>query len=205
MKGKGRLFIISGPSGVGKGTIVSELLKRQGDSLELSVSATTREPRSGEVEGSSYYFLSEEEFLKRAGSGGFLEHASVHGHYYGTPRLPVEEKLDSGCDVILEIDVQGAMQVKENFDNGVYIFILPPSISELRRRLTGRGTEKEADLEIRLGMALEEIEYTDRYDYAVVNDDLQTAADEVAAVITAEHCRIDGRADSIIRRYREEL
>ena len=150
MTEKGRLFIISGPSGVGKGTIVSELLRRLGDSLELSVSATTREPREGEVDGRSYYFLTEDEFLKRVDNGGFLEHASVHGHYYGTPRPPVEEKLERGQDVILEIDVQGAMQVKENISDGVFIFILPPSISELRKRLVRRGTESDQDLELRM-------------------------------------------------------
>ena len=205
LTGKGKLFIISGPSGVGKGTIVSELLRRQGDRLDLSVSATTREPREGEEDGISYFFLTEEEFLKRVENGGFLEHASVHGHFYGTPRPPVEEKLEQGHDVILEIDVQGAMQVKDNFSGGVFIFILPPSISELRKRLVGRGTESEPDLELRMGKALEEIDFLKEYDYAVVNDDLRVATDELAAVIAAEHCRVGGEADSMIRKYREEF
>ena len=126
-----RLFIISGPSAVGKGTIVKRILKSDGK-VHLSVSATTRNPREGEEEGVSYYFMSDEQFVKAVGEGGFLEHASVHGHYYGTPKAPVMSQLKAGRDVILEIDVQGAMQVKESYPDGVFIFILPPSVDALR-------------------------------------------------------------------------
>ena len=159
LKRNGRLFIVSGPSGAGKGTIVSRITERLGDRVRLSISATTREPREGETDGIHYYFLSEEEFLKRAENGEFLEYAYVHGHYYGTPKPPVEEALREGYDVILEIDVQGAMKVKENFSSGVYVFILPPSADVLRNRLLNRGTESEQDVELRLGKALAEIEY----------------------------------------------
>ena len=201
---KGRLLIVSGPSGAGKGTIVSRVMQHSADTIKLSVSATTRKPREGEQDGIHYYFLSQEEFLRRAEKGEFLEYASVHGNYYGTPEPTVQKALREGMDVILEIDVQGAMQIKKNFDDGVYIFILPPSMEELRKRLTQRGTESVQDLEIRMEKALAEIEYLDRYDYAVVNDDLDVAVKEVLSVVEAEHCRIGGDAARIIRRYREE-
>lgn len=190
MDRKGRLLVISGPSGVGKGTIVSRLTERLGENVKLSISATTREPRDGEVNGVHYHFLSDEEFLDRVKKEEFLEYALVHEHYYGTPKPPVEEALREGYDVILEIDVQGAMQVKENFREGVYIFILPPSIRELRNRLISRGTESKEDLEIRMAKALAEIDYLDHYDYAVVNDDLSAAEREVLSIIEAEHCKI---------------
>ena len=204
MTGKGRLFIISGPSGVGKGTIVSELLRRQGDRLDLSVSATTREPREGEKDGISYFFLTEEEFLKRVENGGFLEHASVHGHFYGTPRPPVEEKLEQGHDVILEIDVQGAMQVKDNFSGGVFIFILPPSLKELRRRLIGRRTDTMEVIEKRLAKSLDEIREIHSYDYFVVNDDLDIAVAEVEAIVTAEHDRVVDHGAELVKMFEEE-
>ena len=145
-----KLFILSGPSGVGKGTIVSEVLKEDPD-IHLSVSATTRSPRKGEVRGVSYYFMEDGEFRSEIEAGGFLEYADVHGHFYGTPKAPVLEKLAEGRDVILEIDVQGAMQVKETYPEGVFIFILPPSLGELRRRIEDRGTESREDIELRLG------------------------------------------------------
>lgn len=204
MSEKGKLFIISGPSGAGKGTIVSELKTQKEDYFKLSVSATTRAPREGETDGISYYFLSKEEFLEKVDKGEFLEYATVHENYYGTPAAPVMEQLQKGCNVILEIDVQGGMQVKENYEDAVLIFILPPSIEILRERLVGRGSESEEQVAIRMGKALEEIGYVSRYEYAVVNDDLQTAVDEVLSIMTAEHCRTEDKADEIIRRYREE-
>lgn len=202
MEKKGRLFVISGPSGVGKGTIVSELTERLGDSVRLSISATTRQPREGDRDGVDYYFLSEEEFLSKVEKGEFLEYASVHGNYYGTPKPPVQAALEAGLDVILEIDVQGAMQVKENYPEGVFIFILPPSITELRARLAGRGTESEQDMERRMGMALQEIEYLDQYDYGVLNHVLETAVKDVLSIIGAEHCRVGGH---VAQKIREEL
>ena len=151
-KHAGKLFILSGPSGAGKGTICKELLAQTSrDDVQLSVSMTTRNPRNGETEGASYYFVSKEEFLRKIEAGGLLEHAEVYGNYYGTPKQPVIEKLAAGIDVILEIDMQGALKVKENYPDGVFIFILPPSMSELRKRLTGRGTETSEAIEMRLG------------------------------------------------------
>lgn len=202
---KGRLFVVSGPSGVGKGTIIEQITARLGDSVMLSVSATTRDPRPGDVDGVNYYFLTEEEFVSRVSAGRFLEHAYVHGHYYGTPLDPVEAAVEAGRDVILEIDVQGAMKVKETYGEGVYIFILPPSIKILRERLSGRGTETAEVVDQRMGKAMGEIGYLDRYDYGVVNDDLDRAVEQVLDIIKAEHCRVmDGEAEQIILEYREE-
>lgn len=200
---EGRLFIISGPSAVGKGTIVKEIMASS-ENVSLSVSATTRDPREGEINGVHYYFLNDDEFRKKIDEGGFLEYASVHGHYYGTPKQPVLDKLAQGCDVILEIDVQGAMQVKKSYEHGAYIFVLPPSLSDLRSRIMTRGTESEADIELRMGKAMGEIEYLDRYDYFVVNDDLEEAIDTVKMIMKTEHQRIDGAASALLNKYKGE-
>ena len=197
-----RLFIISGPSAVGKGTIVKRILKSDGK-VYLSVSATTRNPREGEEEGVSYYFMSDEQFVKAVGEGGFLEHASVHGHYYGTPKAPVMSQLKAGRDVILEIDVQGAMQVKESYPDGVFIFILPPSVDALRSRIMHRGTESEEDIQVRLGAAQREMEYLEHYDYYVVNDDLEKAVDSVKKIMAAEHWKVTDAA-GILKRIKGE-
>ena len=200
---QGRLFVISGPSAVGKGTIVNEIMASS-ENVSLSVSATTRGPREGEIDGVHYYFITDDEFLKRVENDGFLEHAGVHGHYYGTPKQPVLDKLAQGCDVILEIDVQGAMQVKESYDLGVFIFILPPSLHELRKRINTRGTESEADVELRMSKAMGEIAYIDKYDYFVVNDDLEEAVETVREIMNAEHHRIDEKAASLLEKYKGE-
>lgn len=206
MNRKGLLFVISGPSGVGKGTIVSEIMKKLGeDRVKLSISATTREMREGDADGVTYYFLSEEDFLDKVEKGQFLEYAKVHAHYYGTPKPPVVEAIEAGRDVILEIDVQGAMKVRSNFGEGAYIFILPPSMKELRNRLTGRGTEKPEEVERRMHNAAGEIEMADKYDYAVTNDDLDSAVDEVMAIMKAEHCRVDNGAHDDVERIKEEI
>ena len=197
-----RLFIISGPSAVGKGTIVKRILKSDGK-VHLSVSATTRNPREGEEEGVSYYFMSDEQFVKAVGEGGFLEHASVHGHYYGTPKAPVMSQLKAGRDVILEIDVQGAMQVKESYPDGVFIFILPPSVDALRSRIMHRGTESEEDIQVRLGAAQREMEYLEHSDYYVVNDDLEKAVDSVKKIMAAEHWKVTDAA-GILKRIKGE-
>ena len=196
------LFIISGPSAVGNGTIVKRILKSDGK-VHLSVSATTRNPREGEEEGVSYYFMSDEQFVKAVGEGGFLEHASVHGHYYGTPKAPVMSQLKAGRDVILEIDVQGAMQVKESYPDGVFIFILPPSVDALRSRIMHRGTESEEDIQVRLGAAQREMEYLEHYDYYVVNDDLEKAVDSVKKIMAAEHWKVTDAA-GILKRIKGE-
>lgn len=197
---KGRLFVISGPSGTGKGTICKELIKD--DKIRLSVSMTTRNPREGEVHGVSYYFATKEEFLQKIEAGGFLEYAEVFGNYYGTPKMEVLELLDEGIDVLLEIDVQGALQIKEVYPEAVLVFILPPSMAELRARLTGRGTETQEVVERRLGQAAKEISYVKQYDYAVINDDLDQAIDNVKTVIRASHF---GVTQSIANQYEEEF
>ena len=190
-KHAGKLFILSGPSGAGKGTICKEVLAQTSrDDVQLSVSMTTRNPRNGESEGVSYYFVSKEDFLRKIEAGGLLEHAEVYGNYYGIPKQPVIEKLAAGIDVILEIDMQGALKVKENYPDGVFIFILPPSMSELRKRLTGRGTETAEAIDMRLGETLKELSYIDKYDYCVVNGKLEEAVNRVKSILIAEHSRV---------------
>ena len=194
----GKLFVLSGPSGAGKGTICKELLAQTSrDDVQLSVSMTTRSPRVGETEGVSYYYVSKEEFLRRIEAGELLEYAEVYGNYYGTPKQPVLEKLAAGVDVILEIDMQGALKVKENYPDGVFIFILPPSMSELRKRLTGRGTETANAIEMRLGETLKELSYIDKYDYCVVNGQLDEAVSRVKSILTAEHSRVTFTAEEL--------
>lgn len=198
----GKLFIISGPSAVGKGTIVKRITDSD-ENIRVSVSATTREPREGETEGVSYYFMTDGEFQKSVKEGGFLEHASVHGHYYGTPKAPVMSQLEEGHDVILEIDVQGAMQMKESCPEGVFIFILPPSLDELRSRILHRGTESKEDIEIRMNAAEKELEYLPHYDYCVVNEDLDKAVESVKKIMETVHWKVDDAA-GILKRIKGE-
>ena len=202
-KHPGKLFVFSGPSGAGKGTICKRLLEENKE-LAISVSMTTRAPRNGEVEGVSYYFTDKETFRKCIDAGEFLEHAEVYGNYYGTPKGPVIEKLRNGIDVILEIDMQGALKVKENYPEGVFIFILPPSMSELRKRLTGRGTETEEAIELRLGETLKELSYIEKYDYCVVNGELEEAVARVKSIVVAEHSKVAFTAEELIASYKEE-
>lgn len=186
---RGLLIVISGPSGVGKGTIVKQLLKITPD-LKLSVSVTTRKPRPGEEEGVSYYFRSPEEFQRMVEAGELLEYAQFVNGFYGTPRRFVEEMLEKGHDVVLEIDIKGAIQVKERLPNGTYIFVLPPTMEELENRLTRRQTEAAEAMRQRLQVALDELNYLPLYDYQLVNDDLDLAVRKVQAIIQAEHCRV---------------
>lgn len=202
-KHAGKLFILSGPSGTGKGTICKELLAET--DLELSVSMTTRKPRTGETEGVSYYFVSKDDFLRKIDQDGLLEYAEVYGNYYGTPKQPVIDKLSAGIDVILEIDTQGALKIKENYPDGVLIFILPPSMAELRKRLTGRGTETTEAIELRLSETLKELSYIEKYDYCVVNGQLDEAVARVKAIVVAEHSRVVFTAEELISRYKEEV
>ena len=188
MTREARLFVVSGPSGVGKGTLVA-LLRERLTRLGLTVSATTREPRPGEVDGVSYHFLDDAEFERRVGEGEFLEWAWVHGHRYGTLRSEVERVLAEGRSVVLEIDVQGALSVRASHPEAVLVFIEPPSPEELERRLRGRGTEDEASIERRLANARREMSYADRYDVRIVNDDLDRAVDELAHVIDSYETR----------------
>ncbi len=177
----GKLIIISGPSGAGKGTIVEQLL-RDGN-YELSISCTTRAPRGQEKEGIHYFFKTADEFQKMIEENEFLEYADVFGRCYGTPKRYVLDKLNSGKNVILEIDVQGAVQVKENYPQALMIFILPPSEEVLLARLKGRGTETPEQIEKRFGKAKAEMAYADRYGYKVVNDDLMIAVEEIRQII----------------------
>lgn len=177
-----RLFVVSGPSGVGKGTVVS-LLRERTPHLGLTVSATTRKPRPGEIDGQTYYFMTEEEFSKRVANGEFLEWANVFGNCYGTLMSEVERVLTSGSSVILEIDTQGALQVKEKMPEAVLVFIAPPSLQVLEERLRGRATETEEAIERRLGEAEGEIERSSRYDKVLVNDELEDCVSELQALI----------------------
>ena len=187
---RGVLLVVSGPSGAGKGTICKALLEKHKE-IYLSVSATTRAPRKGEVDGVNYYFTTKEEFVKRVEEGDFLEHAEVYGNYYGTPKSSVEKMLEQGKDVILEIDIQGALKVKENCEEGIFIFILPPSMEELKQRIIKRGSETEESLMTRFKSAYKEINYISKYNYAVVNDEVDLAVKKLEAIITAEKCRVD--------------
>ena len=202
---KGKLFVISGPSGAGKGTICNALMAdADPDELCLSISVTTREPRKGEVDGVNYYFLTEDEFSDLLAKDGLLEFAEVYGHHYGTPKEKVIEKLNAGIDVILEIEMQGALKIRKSYPDGVFIFILPPSMSELRKRITGRGTETQEAIDYRLSQALSEIAYIDKYDYAVVNGKLEEAVERVRAIIKAEHSKVTQDVYKLIEEYKED-
>jgi guanylate kinase len=191
MNNKGLLIVISGPSGAGKGTICNELKSQKLANLELSVSATTRSPRVGEVDGVSYFFKQKDEFAKMIDNNDFIEYAKVYDNFYGTPKQYVIDKLEEGKDVILEIDVQGAMNVRENTKDAVFIFIMPPSMQELKSRIKFRGTESKNDIDKRMGKAYGEVCCAKCYDYIVVNDDLAKAAEKVKCIITAEKCRLN--------------
>ncbi|MCY6372353.1 guanylate kinase [Clostridium ganghwense] len=186
---KGLLVVISGPSGAGKGTICKELLNK--NNFWLSVSSTTRAPREGEVEGKNYYFSTREQFKQKIDENDFLEYAEVYGNYYGTPKSKVIERLDEGKDVILEIDIQGALKVKEAYPEGIFIFILPPSMEELKNRIIKRGSETQESLMTRFKSAYKEINYVSKYNYAVVNDEVDIAVEKIQSIITAEKCSVE--------------
>ena len=186
---RGVLLVLSGPSGTGKGTVCKVVRDSMGERLAYSISATTRKPRVGEEHGREYFFFSKEKFEALRDQNGFLEWAQVYDNYYGTPRAFVEEVLASGRDCILEIDPQGALQVRKATDEAVLVFIAPPSLEELRARLTGRGTEAPEEVEKRLSCAEAELAYSNQYDYLIVNDEVEKAAEKMKAILMAERCR----------------
>ncbi len=187
---QGLLIVVSGPSGVGKGTIVKELVRRQPELL-VSVSVTTRQPRPGEIDGQEYFFRDEDAFMRMVAGGELLEYAQfVNGLNYGTPRAFVEDAVARRQDVILEIDVKGAIQVKERWPDGVFIFLLPPSMAELEARLIKRQTEAVEAIRQRLSVAVDELNFLPLYDYQVVNDDLDAAVEKLQCIIRAERCRV---------------
>jgi len=185
LKKKGILLVLSGPSGAGKGTVCHEVRKKL-DNMRYSISATTRKPRIIEREGREYFFLSKEDFEGKIKAGNFLEYAFVYDNYYGTPRDYVEEILNKGYDCILEIDPQGAMQIKEKMEDAVFIFIVPPSMEELKNRLTFRGTEEAEEIAKRFNNAEKEFENMSNYDYVIINDKVEDAVHEVESIIIAE-------------------
>ena len=192
MKEKGRMFVISGPSGAGKSTVVFKAIEGR-DDVCFSTSVTTRKPRPNEVDGREYFFVDLDRFKEMVENDELLEHATYVANSYGTPRKFVEEKLDSGLDVLLDIEVQGARQINEKKPDAVKIFIIPPSLAELRRRLVGRGTDTERAIEARLIRARQEYAEADFYDYIIINDDSDRAAKELAAIMLAERCKAEGR------------
>ena len=187
---KGLLILISGPSGTGKGT-VCDLLRKNHPEISYSISATTRQPRPGEQDGVNYYFYDKEKFRQMIDAGELLEWAEVYGNYYGTPKQKVLDRLNAGEDILLEIDTQGALNVMKAVPEGLFIFLLPPSLEELASRLKGRGTETEESLQRRLGAAVDEIKIAHNYRYVVVNDKVEAAEKAIAGIIEAEHHRTD--------------
>ena len=203
MNKEGILIVVSGFSGAGKGTIMKALLERY-DNYALSISATTRNPRPGEEEGKAYFFKTTEEFEKMIAKDVLIEYAMYVGNYYGTPKAYVEEQLRAGKDVILEIEIQGALKVKEKFPNTLLLFVTPPSAEELRKRLEGRGTETQEVIDGRMKRAIEEAEYMDQYDYLVVNDELDVCVEEMHHLIQGEHERCF-RNQTFIEHMKREL
>ena len=203
MNQQGILVVVSGFSGAGKGTLMKELLRRY-DNYALSISATTRKPREGEENGREYFFLSEEEFKKLRDEHKLIEYAKYVNHYYGTPKEYVEEKMAQGKDVILEIEIQGALKVKEKFPETLLLFVTPPTAKELKHRLVGRGTETMDVIEFRMNRAKEEAEGMDKYDYLIVNDVLAECVEEVHQIIQGEHRR-SFRNHEFVEHMKEEL
>ena len=203
MREEGLLVVVSGFSGAGKGTVMKELLERYGN-YALSISATTRSPRPGEEEGRHYFYKTEEEFLRMIEEGGLIEYARYVDHYYGTPKAYVEAQREAGKDVILEIEIQGALKVKEQYPDALLLFLTPPSAAELKRRLEGRGTEDSAAIASRLRRAAEEARGVEKYDYVIVNDDLDECVEEMHRIIQGEHCR-SFRNAKFMKEIKEDL
>ena len=203
-KGKGNLIVISAPSGAGKGTVIDGVMKINSN-LWLSVSMTSRKMRSNDIPGETYFFVSKEEFEERIKEGVFLEYAIYNGNYYGTPKDKIQEKLDQGIDVILEIEIQGALKVKELVPDAIFIFILPPSMKELRRRLVSRGTDSKEKVLERFRTAYREINEVTKYNYVVINDEVEKAVSKVNAILLSERCRVDRIEDVYLDNMEEEI
>lgn len=204
MSSKGNLIILSGPSGTGKGTVCKKLFA-QNSNITYSVSATTRLPRPGEENGREYYFVSKDEFENMIAQNQLLEWANVYGNYYGTPLNKINELRAQGIDVLLEIDTQGALNVMEKAADGIFIFLLPPSLAELEKRIRGRGTETAEVIKKRLDAAIDEIALGQHYNYLVVNNNIDTAVEQITAIISAEKCRTSRNIDIINKIKTEEI
>ena len=201
---KGLLLVVSGPSGTGKGTICKDIVAKHED-INLSISATTRNPRVGEVEGKSYFFKTKEEFEAMVDRGEFLEHAMIYDNYYGTPKKAIFDELDMGRDVILEIEMQGAMQIKEVYPQAVFIFVLPPSLQELRNRIVGRGTETEEQIEKRFNSAYDEIKLLGDYDYFIFNNIVEKSAEEILNILEVEKNKVSRYKKDILDMLEKEI
>ena len=201
---KGLLLVVSGPSGTGKGTICKDIVAKHED-INLSISATTRNPRVGEVEGKSYFFKTKEDFEAMVDRGEFLEHAMIYDNYYGTPKKAIFDELDMGRDVILEIEMQGAMQIKEVYPQAVFIFVLPPSLQELRNRIVGRGTETEEQIEKRFNSAYDEIKLLGDYDYFIFNNIVEKSAEEILNILEVEKNKVSRYKKDILDMFEKEI
>lgn len=204
MSERGLLIVLSGPSGVGKGTVRKAIFESEDNQFEYSISMTTRQMRTGEEEGVDYFFRTREEFENLIDTGKMLEHAEYVGNYYGTPLDYVNQTLDSGKDVFLEIEVQGAMKVKEKVPDGVFIFLTPPDFDELKNRIVGRGTDDMSVIDERMRVAREEVDMMRHYDYAVVNDQVPQAVDRIKKIIESEHYRVNrviGRYEKMLKEF----
>ena len=203
-KSRGLLIVVSGPSGAGKDTVVSELIKRNDQNVWVSISMTSRPPRGQEENGKDYFFVTKEEFEENIKAGNLLEYATYNDNYYGTPKSKINEYLEKGIDVILIIEIQGALQIKELIPEALFIFIMPPTMDELKNRLINRGTDSDDKIMARFKKAYEEINEVTKYNYVVVNDEVDVASDKVASIIKAEKCRVD-RIEEVFLNNQEEV